>query len=384
MTGRPATRTILAVVAVLLVAAGLVILPFGCNRGPNSADGNKLRVGYIGLTCEAPIFVAFEKGYFKEEGLEVDFVKRDWSSLREGLTLDHHDAIQTLLMYMLKGIEQGAAVKITGGIHTGCLRLQVGVKSDIKSARDLKGKKIGVPTHLGSPPHMFASRVLVAHGIDPAAEKKEVTWVAIQEDALGIAIEKGQVDAIATSDPLGTILMGMGVVRTIADQAEDAPYKHEYCCVTVVSGKLARENPVAAAKFTRAMFKASKWVEENSTAAAKLAVDKDYTAASAEINAQALAKLHYVPGVAKCRTSIEQAAREMQKAGWLAATIDPDGLAKRAWQDLDGVTDDRIAALDVERVRDGGRPEVLSPFRFALLWERQKGRIGCCCGLDGN
>ena len=33
-------------------------------------------------------------------------------------------------------IEQGLDVKITGGIHTGCLRLQVGAHSDIMSAKD--------------------------------------------------------------------------------------------------------------------------------------------------------------------------------------------------------------------------------------------------------
>ena len=34
----------------------------GCHRGPGESDSNKVRVGYIGLTCEAPIFSAVEKG----------------------------------------------------------------------------------------------------------------------------------------------------------------------------------------------------------------------------------------------------------------------------------------------------------------------------------
>ncbi len=371
----------MAIVLSLLLACSLALLPGGCNKGPNpAASGDiKLKIGYIGLTCEAPIFVAFEKGFYKEEGLDIELVKIDWSTLREGLDLGQYDAIQTLIMYMLKPIEQGSQAKITGGIHMGCLRLQVGARSDIKAVKDLKGKKIGVPTHLGSPPHIFASRVLAAQDIDPRADMKEVTWLMLQEDVLGKAIEDGRVDAIATSDPIGTILVGMGVVRTIADQAEDAPYKNEYCCVSVVSGKLARENPAAAAKVTRALFKASKWVEENSAAAAKLAVEKPYTAASKELNAQALAKLRYAPGVAKCKQSIEQAAREMHKAGLLAPSTVPEKLAQRAWLDLDGVTDERITAMEVERVPNGGRPPVLSPFRFALLYQGQKVRFGCCC-----
>src|SRR5262249_16736012 len=145
----------------------------------------------------------------------------------------------------------------------------------------------------------------------------QVKWRVFQPGELGLALENGQVDAVATSDPIGTILLGKGQVRTLADQAEDAPYKDEYCCAAVVSGKLARDNPAAAAKVTRALLKGAKWVQENPTPAADLGVEKNYIAAAADINAQALAKLRYVPGVSKCRTSIESAAAEMKKAGLL-------------------------------------------------------------------
>jgi NitT/TauT family transport system substrate-binding protein len=364
--------------------ASLTASFIGCNSGTNAPNSGptKLKVAYIGLTCEAPIFVAFEKGYYAEEGLDVELVKTDWDGLREGLGLGRFDANHTLLMYLLKPIEQGLDVKITGGVHTGCLRLHVGNNSNLRTVKDLKGKKIGVPTHLGSPPHLFASRVLYANGIDPRPEKKEVTWVAFAQDVLGKAIEDGRVDAIATSDPIGTILVGMGLVRTIADQAEDEPYRDEYCCVSVVSGKLARENPAAAAKATRALFKAAKWVEVNTNAAARLAVEKNYITASPELNAQALVKLRYVPGVAKCRHSIDTVAREMASAGLLAPSTDPGQLALRAWLHLDDVTDDWIQTLKMPEVAENQRPARLDPVAFARLWD---GRCLCCargCCLD--
>ena len=43
--------------------------------------------GYIGLTCEAPIFTAVEKGFFKEEGLEVSLVKCEWANCKDVLAL---------------------------------------------------------------------------------------------------------------------------------------------------------------------------------------------------------------------------------------------------------------------------------------------------------
>jgi NitT/TauT family transport system substrate-binding protein len=363
------------------LAVGCVaFLSPGCTgKNSGSAGPTKLKVAYLGLACEAPIFVAYEKGFFEDEGLEVELVRTDWNALRQGLGLGTFDANHTLLMYLLKPIEQGADIKITGGIHTGCLRIQAGVKSDIKSIKDLKGKKIGIPTHIGSPPFMFASRVLAKNKIDPNITNQpqgDVTWKPFPPDQLGKAVDDGRVDAVATSDPWGTILMGEGLVRTLADQAEDQPYADEYCCVAVVSGKLVERDRAAAAKLTRALLKGAKWVGENPKAAAKLSVEKKYVGASEEINAQALAKLRYVPGVAKCQLSLDRAATEMKVAGLLEPTTDPKALARRAWLDLDGVTDEWVNSLKVARV--GGRPRLLDPYQFAELFKGSQSCCACC------
>jgi NitT/TauT family transport system substrate-binding protein len=361
-----------------LLAVGLALVLPGCSR--SSSSSNKLRVAYLGLTCEAPIFVAYEKGFFQEEGLDVELVKTDWNGLREGLSLGTFDANHTLAMYLLKPIEQGADIKITGGIHTGCLRVQVASNSSINDIKSLKGKRIGVPTHIGSPPYLFACRVLSAHGVKPMPEYKEVEWLPFPPDVLAKALQSGQVDAVATSDPIGTILVGKGLVRTIADQAEDPPYNDEYCCVAVVSGKLARGNPQAAAKVTRALLKAAKWVSVNPQAAGRLSVEKGYTASTVEINVQAISKLNYTPGVNKCRDSLARIAQEMKTAGLLNAPTDPAELARRAWLDLEGVSDAWIKSVSIAQVPDGGRPVRLSPQAFAALFE---GRLCCaCCCLN--
>jgi NitT/TauT family transport system substrate-binding protein len=373
--------------ASLLAVSSLALLSVGCGPKDETRQGagerTKLTVAYLGLTCEAPIFAALEHGFYEEEGLDVELKRTDWDGLREGLGSGHFDANHTLIMYLLKPIEQGMDVKITGGIHTGCLRLQVGTKSDIKTVKELKGKTIGVPTHIGSPPFLFSCRVLAANGLNPRVVGGDVEWKPFAPDTLGKAIEDGSVEAVCTSDPIGTILLGKGLVRTLADQAVDAPYSDEYCCATVVSGKLARENPKAAAKVTRALLKGAKWVNENPTAAAKLGVEKKYIAASVDINAQALSKLKYVPGVARCRTSVEDAAKEMKLAGLLKDNTDPSALAKRAWLDLDGVTDDWLKGVKVEKVADGGRVKLLNPIQFVALFESNQDCTCCCrCCID--
>jgi len=236
-------------------AAGLIaaVVIASCGR-KDEPPSNKIRVGFIGLTCEAPIFMAVENGYFKEEGLDVELVRCEWSKYKDVLALGGFDITHHLIMMFLKPIEQGLDVKIGPGIHTGCLRVQTGVSSPIASMKELRGKRIGIPG-MGTPPFIFAARVLGNNGIDPS---KDIDWRVYPAGELGLALKKGQVDAIANSEPIGSLLLAEGQVRNIADQAKDPPYKDEYCCAVIVNGKYLSKNPNGAAAAARALLKAAK------------------------------------------------------------------------------------------------------------------------------
>src|SRR5687768_14765381 len=74
----------------LLACAVFVVSLCGCGKEESrvGTDGRtKIRVGYIGLTCEAPIFTAVEKGFFKEEGLDVELVRCEWATYKDALAL---------------------------------------------------------------------------------------------------------------------------------------------------------------------------------------------------------------------------------------------------------------------------------------------------------
>jgi NitT/TauT family transport system substrate-binding protein len=346
----------------LITLAAAMVLLAGCKQETKTtaatnaaADTNapvKIRVGYIGLTCEAPIFMAVEKGFFKEEGLDVTLVKCEWANYKDVMALGGFDVTQHLLMYFLKPIEQGLDIKFTGGIHRGCLRVQAPLNGKIKSVEDLRGKRIGIPG-MGTPPFIFAARALNAHGIDPS---KEITWVVYPAGELGLALDKGNVDAVADSEPIGSMLVAQGKVQNVADQAQDAPYKDEYCCEVIVNGKFLAANPKAAAAATRALLKSAKWVEANPAAAAKLSVEKKYLASNPELNAVAISHLSYIPSVSQAEASVKSAAIEMKQAGMLSPGTDVDELARRAFAHLDGVTDEWLQSVHVDTVAGGQLP----------------------------
>jgi NitT/TauT family transport system substrate-binding protein len=345
-------------IKLITIAALAALLLSGCKKNAVSGGAsNKIRVGYIGLTCEAPIFTAVENGFFKEEGLEVEMVKCEWSNYKDVLALG------------------GLDVKFTAGIHKGCLRVQAGTKGNIHSIQDLRGKRIGVPG-MGTPPFIFANRVLGANGIDPS---KDVTWRVFPAGELGLALDKGEVDAVANAEPIGSLLLAQGKVRNVADQATDMPYKDEYCCAVIVNGKYLAANPRNVAGATRALLKGAKWVEANPAAAARLSVEKKYLASTPELNTVALSHLRYVPSVSGADDAVKSAAAEMKVAGMLGPTTDVPDLAKRAFAPLEGVTDNWVETLEIEKVAGGQVPPDQDIRLFAELILAENGDA-CCKG----
>jgi sulfonate transport system substrate-binding protein len=338
--------------SIIVLAIGTMAFT-GCHK--NAATGgasNKIRVGYIGLTCEAPIFTAVENGYFTEEGLDVELVKCEWANYKDVLALGGFDITHHLVMYFLKPIEQGLDVKFTAGIHKGCLRVQASTKGEIRAVADLRGKRIGVPG-MGTPPFIFANRVLGANGIDAS---KDVSWRVFPAGELGLALDKGEVDAVADSEPIGSLLLADGKVRNVADQAADMPYKDEYCCAVIVNGKYLAAHPKESAAATRALLKGAKWVETNPAAAARLSVEKKYLASNPELNTVAISHLRYVPSVSGADNAVKSAAAEMKVAGMLSPSTDVAALADKAFVHLDGVSDQWVDSLQVEKVAGGQVP----------------------------
>jgi len=100
-------------------------------------------------------------------------------------------------------------------------------------------------------------------------------------------------------------------------------------------------------------LKAAKWVQANPQAAATLAVEKKYLASTSEINGLAISRLRYSPSISGGEAAVKTAAIAMQQAKMLRASTNLDELAQRAFARLDGVSDDWIKAVQVEKVAGG-------------------------------
>ena len=361
----------------IITLAVSALLLGGCSKKSTATVVNSkhVKIGFIGLTCEAPIYTAYEKGFFKDEGLEPELVKCSWANYKDNLALGSYDITHHLVMYFLKPIEQGLDVRFLGGVHTGCLRVQTGVNSPIHKIQDLKGKSIGVPG-MGTPPFVFANRVFGTHGVDAG---KDITWKVYPAGELGLALRKGEVDAVANAEPIGSLLIAEGIARNVEgmDEATDMPYAKEYCCEIIANGKWIDANPDSAARATRAILRGAVWVQQNPKAAAQLAVDKKYLASTVELNTVALGRLTYIPSVSIAEQTLYTAAKEMREAKMLSPTTDTDALAKRAFQHLPGVTDEWIKSVKVEKV-PGGQIDPNQDIRLYAELIQSDTQDACC------
>ncbi|WP_461248671.1 ABC transporter substrate-binding protein, partial [Treponema sp. R6D11] len=174
------------------------VLLTACTK--KSKEDFVLNIGYYGILCEAPVHIAYEKGYFKDEGIEVELIKLASGTAFDALTAGRIDAGFALLAAIIPPLSNGLPAKITSALHTGCDVTLVKPDSGIKKAEDLRGKKVGIPSMTASPA-VYAKRVLADHGVDIRAESSQVEFVIYNVSDLPIVLANGTVDAIAMNEP---------------------------------------------------------------------------------------------------------------------------------------------------------------------------------------
>jgi len=215
--------------------------------------------------CTASAPIAKERGIFAKHNLDVDFINFGGSTeqLLEAIATGKADAGIGMALRWLKPLEQGFDVRITAGVHGGCLRLLAAKSSDIESIADLRGKSIAVSDQ-ASPGKNFFSIVLAKQGIDA---EKDVEWRQYPADLLRLAVEKGEAQALADSDPQTYLWLKDGKFSELATNLS-GEFSNRLCCVLAIRGSLVRgERPVATA-LTHAVLEAGDHVAHNPADAA--------------------------------------------------------------------------------------------------------------------
>jgi ABC-type nitrate/sulfonate/bicarbonate transport system substrate-binding protein len=144
-----------------------------------------------------PLFLAKEGGYYQKYGVNATMV---FGVHPAGIAMIVSGEAQAtnypLEQAMLAASKDGSLVIMGSPMNRGLFAMMA--SKDIKSVKDLKGKRFGV-SQLGDPPYNFALAILGKNGLT----SRDVQWVPLGTDGNGrvAALVSGRVDATMLPPP---------------------------------------------------------------------------------------------------------------------------------------------------------------------------------------
>ncbi len=234
----------------------------------------KLIIGYWPITGSLPLYLALEKGYFKEAGLNVEASKFGGAQqVVEGLIAGRVQASGSgtgSANLALGEILQPGLFKIIASNLCNAQNILdeiiVAKNSSIKTIADLQGKKIA--SGPGPQNQTLAKGILEKNGVKNA----QVIPMEVKQH-IG-AISSGQIDAAYTLEPTGTIGQLKGITR-ILDSGVIAKYilgnsnAAWFGGSAALSTQFIKEHPETAKKYIEVHRRAVKSIRDNPDEARK-------------------------------------------------------------------------------------------------------------------
>lgn len=225
-----------------------------------------LGVGGKPLLYYLPLTIAEQKGFFKEQGLNVtinDFKggSQSLQALVGGSVDVVTGAYEHTIRMQTKGQDIRAVLEL--GRFPGIVLAVSKAKADqVKGIADLKGKKIGV-TAPGSSTAMFATYLLAKAGVKP----EDVAFIGVGGGATGVAaMKRGEIDAISNLDPVISTLNRDNLITILADSRTEEGTKKIFgganpAAVLYTKQDFIEKNPKTVQALVNALYKALKWLE---------------------------------------------------------------------------------------------------------------------------
>jgi NitT/TauT family transport system substrate-binding protein len=190
-------KILFSLVMIVLLSAACAPTPVstpsetGIQAVPDVPTQVRLPMGYIPNVQYAPFYVAVERGYFSDQGIEIEF---DYSYETDGMALVGANNLQFTLAsgeQILLARSQGLpVVYIYGWWQNYPVSVAAKVGSGIESPADLRGKRVGVPILAGAS-YVGLRAILAANGLQESDVILEVTGFNQVE-----ALLSDQVDAV--------------------------------------------------------------------------------------------------------------------------------------------------------------------------------------------
>jgi NitT/TauT family transport system substrate-binding protein len=249
-----------------LLAALLVVL------ATTAKAADQVKVGVFPVSSALPFFVAVERGYFAEQGIEPVPTRLASSTLiiQSFLSgdLETASALVTTEAFNVNLMTKNTILYLSINGQNEQNRQETFVVRkglDASSIKDLKGKATKIMSASGPANVAFAKAVLKANGLE---EGKDYTMTDLALNLHVSAMTAGTFDAGFTLEPAGTMLKANGgaaeleggVIATYILGRKDAMV---FAAGGAITTKFARERPDVARRYAIAWRKAIETIDRD-------------------------------------------------------------------------------------------------------------------------
>ena len=225
-------------------------------EGAFAAEGlgnlTRVRMGLAARsTTSMPFFVAKERGFFREEGLEVELIVMQAIQTIQA-TLGKSSQFASATGSAVSSAVRGADIKMILAV-TDRPSFDLIVQPNITSVQQLRGKKIGTGG-VGSLAEILARQILIAHGVRP----EEVTILATGPSHVTyLSLKAKVIDAAPLQMPLTFTAQDEGY-RKLVDAG--SVYRSVQGGLATTKSLLS-EQPELVTKVVRAMLRAIRLIK---------------------------------------------------------------------------------------------------------------------------
>ncbi|MGE5340681.1 MAG: ABC transporter substrate-binding protein [Candidatus Omnitrophota bacterium] len=249
-----------------LILLAIIVISVSFTSCKRNVSSNVIKIGYLPIYVDLPLFVAKEYGFFDKRGLKVDLHRFESSpEIGTALLNGNIDAGASIATSVALSIESRDPGKIKIFIvdaenKDNYLSSFVVLKeSGIKTLKDLKGKKIG--SFPGPTAITFGKMVLEKIGIDPL---KDVDFVELAAPTHLSALESKTVDALFTYEPIATqAVIEKNAVKLVPGAVENYIIDPWQAGVWVINDQFKKLRPKDASQFILAIYDAITLIRSN-------------------------------------------------------------------------------------------------------------------------
>ncbi|MGG4488610.1 ABC transporter substrate-binding protein [Metabacillus idriensis] len=242
------------------VLALLIFTLSACNQN----KPEKIRLAEVTHSIfYAPLYAAMSEGFFEEEGLDVELTTT-WGGDKTMTALLSDGADIALVgsetsIYVSAQGSKDPVINFAQLTQTDGTFLVSREKIENFSWDQLKGSTF-LGQRKGGMPQMVGEFVLKEHGIDPQNDLNLIQNIDFAN--IPSAFASGTGDFVQLFEPTASIFEKEGtghIVASFGNESGKVPYT-----TFMAKESFLKEDSEAAEKFTKAIYKAQQWVEENS------------------------------------------------------------------------------------------------------------------------